>query len=210
MAALRIGLTGGIASGKSAVAHRFAELGVPVIDADEISRALVAPGQAALAEIIQRFGSGILTANGGLNRRALRELVFADAGARGDLEAILHPRISAEMRRLAHAAQGPYVVLAIPLLIEAGPSGDIDRILVVDAAVERQIERLMARDGSTPQQARAILGAQASRAARLERADDILTNDDGLEQLRAAVDRLHRRYLRLAAVPRRAAPADRR
>lgn len=210
MAPLRIGLTGGIASGKSTVARRFVELGVPVIDADEISRALVAPGQAALTDIIRRFGSTILTANGDLDRRALRALVFDDAGARRDLEAILHPRINAEMRRLADAARGPYVILAIPLLVEAGPPDDIDRILLVDAAEDRQLARLMARDGSSPQQARAILGAQASRAARLEKADDILTNDDGLEHLRAAVDRLHRRYLRLAAAPRGPAPADRR
>ncbi len=199
MAPLRIGLTGGIASGKSTVARRFAELGATVIDADEVARAVVAPGEPALAQIERRFGRAVLCPDGTLNRRALRGLVFADAAARRDLEAILHPPIRAEMARRATLATGPYVLLVIPLLVEGGPRDDLDRILVVDAAEEAQLARLTARDGSSPAEARAILSAQASRADRLARADDVLRNDGELATLIDEVDRLHRHYLRLAA-----------
>src|SRR5208337_2390859 len=130
---LRIGLTGGIASGKSMVAQRFTELGVPVIDADESSRAVVAPGRPGLDEVVKRFGRDILTAAGELDRRALRTLVFADTGKRRDLEAILHPLIRADMQARAMRAVGPYVVLAIPLLVEGGRGDRLDRILLVDA-----------------------------------------------------------------------------
>jgi dephospho-CoA kinase len=131
---LRIGLTGGIASGKSTVSKFFAELGVPVIDADEISRLVVQPGSAGLAGIVRRFGSGVLDADGSLNRRALRALIFEDAAARRDLEAILHPLIRGEMEAIAERAGGEYQIFAIPLLVEGGPSDRVDRILVVDAA----------------------------------------------------------------------------
>ena len=208
MAQLRIGLTGGIASGKSTVARRFRELGVPLIDADEVARTVVAPGQPALAEVVRRFGAGVMSSQGDLDRRALRNLIFTDAEARSDLETILHPRIGAEMRRLAAAARGPYVVLAIPLLIEGGARDGLDRILVIDADEGRQLARLMARDGCSPPQARAILAAQAGRAARAAKADDILANDGSVEELRARVDRLHQRYLALAAAPVGATPAD--
>lgn len=199
MTGLRVGLTGGIASGKSTAARRFAELGVTVIDADEIAREVVAPGRPALAEITARFGAGVLTPAGELDRRALRERVFADSRERHDLEAILHPRIRAEMARRAAAAAGPYVILVIPLLVEAGERADLDRILVVDAAEEAQIARLRSRDGGSPEQARAMLAAQASRAARLARADDVLHNDGSVDALRAGVDALHRSYLEIAA-----------
>ena len=199
MPPLRIGLTGGIASGKTTAARRFAELGVAVIDADEVARAVVAPGEPALAAIEHRFGAAVLTPAGELDRRALRDLVFADAAARRDLEAILHPLIRAEMARRAAAATGPYLLLVIPLLVEGGPRDDLDRILVVDATEEVQLARLAARDGGSPDQARAILGAQAGRAERLARADDVLTNDGDLQALRDQVDRLHQRYLNLAA-----------
>jgi dephospho-CoA kinase len=195
---LRIGLTGGIASGKSAVTQRFAELGVPVIDADVASRTVVEPGTPGLAQVVERFGAGVL-ANGRLDRRALRELIFKDSSLRQALDAILHPLIRAEMEREAARAQAPYVVMAIPLLVEGGSAAKrVDRVLVVDADETLQIQRLQARDGSSAEQARAILGAQASRAARLAEADDVLLNSGTVAELRQAVDRLHEQYLQLA------------
>jgi len=199
---LRIGLTGGIASGKSTVARRFAELRVPVVDADEAARAVVAAGTPGLAAVLARFGPGVLADDGTLERRRLRDLVFADAVARGDLEAILHPLIRAEMQRREDLSAGPYLVLAIPLLIEGRLRGEpsrVDRILVVDADEAEQIARLVRRDGGSPDQARAILAAQASRAERAALADDLLPNFGSEAQLRLAVDRLHERYLELAA-----------
>jgi dephospho-CoA kinase len=195
---LRIGLTGGIASGKSTAADRFAALGVPVVDADLVSRAVVAPGEPGLAAVIAQFGRGVIGADGGLDRRALRDRVFADASARRELEAILHPRIRAEMERLANAAQGPYLILAIPLLVESGSRDRVDRILVVDTEERLQLERLTARDRISADQARAMLAAQASRAARLARADDVLSNAADIPELERGVDRLHDAYLRLA------------
>ena len=196
---LCIGLTGGIASGKSTVAQRFIELGIPVIDADESSRFVVAPGQSGLAELTKRFGAGVLTADGELDRRALRNQVFADPQLRRDLEAILHPLIRVDMERRASAAVGPYLVMAIPLLVESGNPGQVDRILVVDVDEDVQLKRVMARDSTTLEQARAILEAQTSRAARLKAADDVIVNSGTVSELRQAVDGLHERYLRLAA-----------
>jgi dephospho-CoA kinase len=196
---LRIGLTGGIASGKSTVTQRFAELGVPVIDADVASRNAVEPGKPGLAQVVQRFGGGILDADGRLDRRALRNLIFEDSSLRQALDAILHPLIRAEMEREAAQATAPYVVMAIPLLVEGGSAGKrVDRVLVVDADETLQIQRLQARDGSSEQQARAILSSQATRAARLSHADDVLLNAGSVAELRQAVDRLHEQYLQLA------------
>jgi dephospho-CoA kinase len=197
---LRIGLTGGIASGKSTVAQRFTDLGVPVIDADVAARAVVASGTPGLARVIERFGPGVLAQNGELDRRALRDLIFSNPGARRDLETILHPLIRADMKRSADQAVGPYVVMAIPLLIEGGPSDRVDRILVIDVDEAVQLRRVMERDGSTAEQARAILASQASRSARLAAADDVLQNSGTVTDLRQAVDRLHERYLRLAEI----------
>ncbi len=199
---MRIGLTGGIASGKSTVAQRFVELGIPVIDADDSSRFVVAPGEPGLAELTKRFGAGILTAGGELDRRALRNLVFADPRLRRDLEAILHPLIRVDMEQRASTAAGPYLVMAIPLLVEGGSRGQVDRILVVDVDEDVQLKRVMARDSTTLEQARAILGAQAQRAARLKAADDVIVNSGTVSDLRQAVDGLHERYLRLAATIR--------
>lgn len=196
---LRIGLTGGIASGKSTAARRFTELGVPVIDADESARHVVEPGSPGLARVTLRFGRGILSAAGELDRRALRALVFADPAKRRDLEAILHPLIRADMQEKAQRAAGPYVVLAIPLLIEGVERDRVDRILVVDADETQQLARLTARDSASPEQARAMLAAQANRSTRLAAADDVLKNSGTIEELKAGVDRLHRRYLELAA-----------
>ena len=198
---MRVGLTGGIASGKSTVARRFAARGVPVIDADEVARELVAPGEPTLAAVVRRFGPGVLRADGSLDRRALRSQVFASSDARRDLEAILHPPIRATMERLAGSAQGPYVILSIPLLVEGGDARSrVDRILVVDTTEEEQLARLQARDGSSREEARAMLAAQASRAVRLALADDVLDNSADLATLDTRVEALHRRYLALAAV----------
>jgi dephospho-CoA kinase len=199
---LRIGLTGGIASGKSTVAGRFAELGVPVIDADEAARAVVAPGKPGLAKVLERFGSGLVGENGELDRRALRDLIFKDPGSRRDLEAILHPLIRADMERSADLAVGPYVVMAIPLLVEGDSRQRVDRVLVVDVDEAVQLQRVRERDGCTEDQARAILASQASRSARLAAADDVLLNTGTVTDLRQAVDRLHAQYLRLAEVQR--------
>jgi dephospho-CoA kinase len=199
---LRIGLTGGIASGKSTVARRFVELGVPVIDADAAARAVVAPGKPGLAAVSERFGPRVLAENGELDRRALRDLIFKDPGSRRDLEAILHPLIRADMEQSAESAVGPYVVLDIPLLVEGGSRDRVDRILVVDVDETMQLQRVMARDGCTEQQAHAILASQASRSARLAAADDVLLNAGTVTDLRQAVDHLHERYLRLAEAQR--------
>jgi dephospho-CoA kinase len=195
---LRIGLTGGIASGKTTVAQRFKELGVPVVDADESARAVVAPGTAGLAAVLKRFGTGVVAENGELDRRAVRNLIFNEPGSRRDLEAILHPLIRADMERSAEHAMGPYVVMAIPLLVEGSSRGRVDRILVIDVEELVQLQRVTARDGCTEEQARAILASQASRSARLAAADDILLNAGTVTDLRRAVDQLHERYLRLA------------
>jgi len=203
---LRIGLTGGIASGKSTVTQRFAELGVPVIDADLASRSVVEPGTPGLAQVVQRFGTEVLDAKGHLDRRALRALIFNDPDSRRALDAILHPLIRAEMELEAAAAQGPYVVMAIPLLIESGNArARVDRVLVVDVDETLQLQRVHARDGGSPDQARAILASQASRSARLAEADDVLLNAGTVADLRHAVDRLHEQYLQLAksSPPRR-------
>ena len=197
---LRIGLTGGIASGKSTVERRLVELGVPVIDADDSARAVVARGQPGLAAVIERFGAGVLAPDGELDRRALRDLIFRSPEKRRDLEAILHPLIRDHMEQRALAAVGPYLVLSIPLLVESGTARErVDRILVVDADESQQVQRLITRDSVTAEQARSILAAQASRADRLKAADDVLVNSGSVPELRQAVDRLHQRYLELAA-----------
>jgi dephospho-CoA kinase len=197
---MRVGLTGGIASGKSTVAQRFIELGISVIDADESSRFVVAPGQPGLAAVTARFGDGVLTAAGTLDRRALRGLIFGDPQRRVALEGILHPMIRADMERRAAVAGGPYLIMAIPLLVEGGGARDrVDRILVVDVPEEVQLERVMARDGGSLMEARAILAAQASRESRMKAADDVLLNSGSVSDLRQAIDGLHRRYLSLVA-----------
>ncbi|HTX24722.1 MAG TPA: dephospho-CoA kinase [Steroidobacteraceae bacterium] len=197
-APFRVGLTGGIASGKTTVARLFAALGVPVIDADVISREVTAPGTALLARIAERFGTRYLGADGHLDRRALRGVVFADPQALADLEALTHPAIFETIARHSVAAGGPYQILVLPLLVEKHHEGIVDRVLVVDCDEALQIRRLQARDGSTLEQARAILAAQAPRAQRLEVADDVITNDDDLQSLRAQVEEHHARYLRIA------------
>lgn len=194
----RVGLTGGIASGKSTVASLFAALGVPIIDTDQISRDLVAPGTPLLARIAEKLGPAVLAADGSLDRRAVRDLVFRDPKARAELESLTHPAIREEMERRADAAASPYTLLAIPLLVEKGSAHVVDRVLVVDCEENQQIRRLQARDGATLEQARAILAAQATRAARIAAADDVIRNDGDLHALRDRVAELHASYLELA------------
>ena len=196
---LRVGLTGGIASGKTTVARLFAALGVPIIDTDVLSREVTAPGTPLLHRIAERFGGTFITADGSLDRRALRDIVFADPRARADLEALTHPAILQAMEQRSAAAGGPYQVLAIPLLVEQRLAPLVDRVLVADCDEALQIRRLQARDGSTVDQARAVLAAQVSRAARVQAADDLITNDGDLQSLRVQVEHHHSRYRRFAA-----------
>ena len=195
-----IGLTGGVASGKSEVTRRFEALGVHVADADVIARAVVEPGQPALARIAERFGAGMLLADGRLDRRQLRERVFADAQARRDLEAITHPAIRARVKAQAQAAPGPYAVVAVPLLAEAGRAAYpwMARVLVVDAPESLQHDRLMRRDGVDEALAARMIAAQASRTVRLAIADDVILNDGDPAHLDTAVAALHARYLAAA------------
>nr|WP_220128035.1 dephospho-CoA kinase [Halomonas kenyensis] len=192
-----VGVTGGIASGKSTVARAFAAHGIPWVDADDVAREVVEPGEPALAEIAERFGPRVLLADGGLNRRALREIVFADESERRWLESVTHPRI--RQRLVAHlerlqAEGAPYVLLVSPLLFESGQSEMADRCLVIDVPESLQIERTAARDDVDDAQARAIVAAQMPRSERLARADDVIDNSGSEEDLAAQVAELDRRY----------------
>ena len=195
--AFRVGLTGGIASGKSTAAKFFGALGVPIIDTDQVARDVVEPGQPPLERLVERFGPSILTPDGHLDRPALRNIVFSDPKARADLEALTHPAIGAAVQALSAIAGGPYQVLVIPLLVEKSLGSQVDRVVVVDCEEELQIKRLQARDGSTLEQARAILNAQASRTARLKAAHDVIKNDGDMSAVRDQVSELHTRYLEL-------------
>lgn len=203
MADYRVGLTGGVASGKSAVARLFAALGVTVADADVAARAVVEPGEPALQDIVAAFGSGVLDDGGRLDRARLRAHVFQDGDARRRLEAILHPRIRATLQSAADAAPGDYVIVAIPLLAEGGGRTAypwLDRVLVVDTPVALQRARLMARDGIDARLADRMIEAQADRHERLAIADDVLVNDAGLDVLGPVVAALDRRYRQLATI----------
>ena len=197
----KVALTGGIGSGKSSASALFATLGVPVIDADVISHALTAPGGETLPAIAEAFGADLITADGALDRAALRRIVFADPAARRRLEAILHPRIRANMRADAEAADGPYVILAIPLLLETSQTDLADRVLVIDLPRSQQIERVIARSGLDAAEVERIIASQVSRSERLAAADDIIDNSGPEEALRPQVEALHRRYLTLASEP---------
>jgi dephospho-CoA kinase len=199
-APLKIALTGGIASGKSAVADAFARRGVPIIDTDRLAREVVEPGTAALAAVVEEFGPEILMPDGQLDRRLLRTVVFADERRRRRLEAILHPAIRSAMLAEIASIEAPYLVVAIPLLVESDQQSAFDRVLVVDCPPESQLQRLIARDAESPDGARAILAAQAGREARRAAADDLIENNGSLGDLDAAVERLHRRYLELAGI----------
>jgi dephospho-CoA kinase len=195
---LRIGLTGGIASGKSTVAELFAGLGAQIIDTDVIAREVVQPGMPALLEIRHEFGDRVFDDKGGLDRAAMRRLVFNDNDARQRLEAILHPIIQAETLRQAKADGGDYQVIVVPLLVKSPLLHFLDRVLAVDCDEDTQIRRLMARDAESEGQARRMLAAQSSRKERLAIADDVVRNDGDLSATLEQVQNLHRKYLALA------------
>lgn len=195
----KVGLTGGIGSGKSTVAAMFAARGVVLIDADQAARDSVTPGSAALAEIVQEFGESILQEDGTLDRAALRDIVFADPARRQALETILHPRIIAAMHAAAERTPGPYCILVMPLLLEARQQSAVDRILAIDCPPQLQRQRAMARDNASASDIDRIIASQVSRAQRLAAADDVINNDGDLQHLETQVETLHRRYLALAA-----------
>jgi dephospho-CoA kinase len=197
--ALTVVLTGGIASGKTAVSDHFARLGAAVIDTDQIARDIVEPGQPALQEIASKMGAGFLDSSGRLDRRRTREAIFADAGLRATLEGILHPRIAREARRRVAERSESVCILVIPLYAESGRYDWVDRVLVVDVDEAVQIDRVTARDSISGQQARAILAAQPSREQRLRWADDVIDNRGSLAELQHRVELLYQRYLELAA-----------
>lgn len=195
-----IGLTGGIGSGKSLVADLFSARGASIIDTDLIAHSLTAAGGSAMPAIRAAFGEAFLTANGALDRTAMRQLVFTDPAAKRQLEAILHPLIGKETAAAATIAAGPYLLFVVPLLVESGRwRQQVDRILVVDCNEALQLERVMRRNQLPAPQVQAIMAAQASRAERLAAADDVIVNDAGTEALETEVERLHQQYLALAA-----------
>lgn len=194
---LVIGLTGGIGSGKSTVADLFAELGVPVIDADLISRDLTQPGQPAYQEIVHCFGHDITDNEGKLDRNQLRRVVFADPDRRRQLESILHPRVYDRIGEQLRLLDAGYCIVVIPLLVETGGSALVNRVLLVDAPESLQRQRAALRDRASTSEIDAILASQASREQRLQAADDVIHNDGDLEHLRRAVLSLHEAYLQL-------------
>lgn len=201
---LRVGLTGGMGSGKTTVSALFRDLGVTVIDADDISRKLTTLGGAALPSILEAFGPSFFHSDGTLNRAALQQRVFADPEERRKLEQILHPMIYAELEECASRATSPYVVLCVPLLLETARRGWVDRVLVIDVPDAVQKERIRRRDGTDSELIEKILASQISREARLEQADDVIANENGRDALARQVAQTHQRYLELARGPRNA------
>ncbi|MGL6553151.1 dephospho-CoA kinase [Aeromonas jandaei] len=195
-----VAITGGIGSGKTTIANQFAELGIDVVDADVIAREVVEPGTPALEAIADHFGPDVITPDGQLDRRRLRERVFSDPSAKAWLNALLHPLIRSEMQRQCAAARSPYSLLVVPLLVENKLTGLANRVLVVDVDEATQIERTCRRDGVTSEQAKAIIAAQASRSERLAAADDVIENGNGSEMaIKARILTLHETYLAFAS-----------
>ncbi len=194
---LRIGLTGGIASGKTTVADFFADLGVPVIDTDVIAREVVAKGAPALVQIRDAFGDTVFNDDGSLDRQAMRDLMFSDADKRQQLEDILHPQIRDAAVMQARAVTAPYMIIVVPLLVESPMSDFMDRVLVVDCSEDVQLSRLKMRDAEKEEQARRMIAAQATRDERLGIADDVVLNEADLEETRTRVEALHKEYLEL-------------
>ena len=195
-----VAITGGIGSGKTTVANQFAALGIEVVDADLIAREVVEPGTPALTAIASHFGPGILDEQGRLDRRALRERIFSDPAAKSWLNALLHPIIRSEMLRQCAAANSPYCLLVVPLLVENRLTELAERVLVIDVDEATQIERTCRRDGVNREQAQAILASQASRSERLAMADDVLDNQSGTtETIRERILALHETYLAFAS-----------
>ncbi len=195
---LRVGLTGGIASGKTTVANFFAELGAPIIDTDIIARQVVEPGAPALDEIRRAFGDAVFNDDGTLDRKVMRKLVFADSGKRRRLERILHPRIREVTLNQITAVTYPYMIIVVPLLAESPLKAYLDRVLVVDCSEDVQLARLLSRDADDEDQARRIIAAQASRDERLAIADDVVRNDGPLDKTRSRVAELHDEYLAMS------------
>ena len=194
-----VGLTGGIGTGKTVVSGLFEALGASVVDTDEISRALTAPGGAALGALRAQFGAEAIGPDGGLDRERMRRRVFQNARAREQLEAILHPPIRGRTQAAIAAARGPYVIVVVPLLFETGACLEfVQRVLVVDCDEAEQVRRVVASRGLSAEEVRRIMATQMPRAERLRRADDVLHNENGIEALRGQVERLHARYLALA------------
>lgn len=195
-----VGLTGGIGSGKSSVAKLFVDMGAVLVDTDAIAHELTGPGGEAMPALREAFGAAVADASGALDRAAMRQRVFADPAARGRLEGILHPLIRRHSEARCRAAASPYVILAVPLLIESGDFRQrCQRILVVDCPETLQIERVMARNGLSEGEVRAIMAVQATRSQRLAAADDVVVNDADLSSLYPQVEALHQNYLRLSA-----------
>jgi dephospho-CoA kinase len=192
---LVIGLTGGIGSGKSTVAAEFRNLGVPVIDTDQLARELVTPGQPALQDIVAYFGPRALRDDGTLDRAYLRARIFADSSDRKALESILHPRIRQRVREWLATIASPYCIVVIPLLLETRQTDLVDRILVVDAPEKEQLKRVAARDGLSHNVVAGIMAAQAERAARLSAADDIIINDADVDTLIERTRKLHMYFM---------------
>lgn len=201
-----VALTGGIGSGKTTVANQFADLGVPVVDADIIARAVVEPGMPALNAIVNRFGSEILKKDGSLDRKSLREIIFNNPEQKAWLNALIHPLIQEETLRLFKATKSPYIIWVIPLLIENKATHFADRILVIDVSRDTQLKRTMLRDGSNRQLTENILNAQVSREERLSYADDVINNDGDLAPVSSEVMRLHRQYLLFAKLKEQTRP----
>lgn len=194
-----VGITGGIGSGKSAASEYLESKGITVVDADRVSRRVVEPGQPALEEIRQHFGDGVIAADGTLDRRALREIVFADPAQRKVLEGITHPAIAREILRQIQASESPYTILVSPLLLETSQRDFVNRVLVVDVPEPLQVQRTARRDEVPEDQVRSIMAAQMEREQRVDRADDVVVNDGSLESLYGELDRLHQQWLKLAA-----------
>lgn len=194
---LRVGLTGGIGSGKSTVKTCFDGLGVPTIDADEISHRITKPGQAAFNEVVALFGAQSLDNTGNLDRRRLRRQVFCKPTLKKRLEAIIHPRVREEIQAFIKQIDYAYCVICIPLLLETGAQATVDRVLVVDAPEALQVARVGLRDNAEEQQTRNIISAQVSREQRLRAAHDIIVNDGNIDAVKTQVERLHEKYLNL-------------
>lgn len=197
---LRIGLTGGIGSGKTAVSNLFTGLGITVIDTDQIAHELTATGEPAVTAIAKLFGNEVLHSDGSLKRQLLREIIFSDSQKREQLEQLLHPLIQDRAVKLMQQINDPYCILVVPLLLEKGWQSLVDRVLVVDTSPELQLSRAIARDHRSESEIRAILDAQITRQQRLAMADDVINNEAGLAELAPQADVLHQKYLQLASM----------
>jgi dephospho-CoA kinase len=195
---LKVGLTGGIGSGKTVVSDRFAELGAPVIDTDVLAREVVEPGEPALERLVEAFGRDVLQTDGRLDRKRLREVVFSDAESKHRMESILHPVIRDRLQSHLASLQAPYCIIVVPLLVETNFHEIVDRVLVVDAPRERRILWVMTRNGMTRNEVERIIETQATPEGRLRIAHDVINNDTDLMELREKVDRFHSKYLALA------------